>query len=246
MTKRHLLAVSLALNIVFVPTGAIYLIRKAQFLSAVWSTNEAAPEPAVDLPTEFISTLDYQWPRQLFEQESVAPGAVVFLGDSLTAGGHWEDVWQGKVPFQILNRGLGGDRMEGILARLDEITRHRPSKLFVMVGVNDLRFEKKPPEVLEHQFRDLIERVRIDSPDTLIYLQSILPVREGQLNREVLSTNQRLVSLDDGRRVKYVDLNALMSDESGQLRQDLTYDGQHLRAAGYREWRDAVWPVVKR
>jgi len=235
---------SLALNVVFVPTGAIYLVHKVRILNAQYSAPESTGARAATAPAGFISTLDYRWPRRLFEDEPVSPGAVIFLGDSLTAGGMWQEVWRATLIIPVLNRGLIGDRMEGITARIDEVTRHRPSKLFVMIGINDIKFEQKDPLALVNQFRALVDKVVRASPNTKIYLQSLLPVWDTSLNRSVRQVNLSLASIADNHHVYYVDLNSIMSDANGLLRRELSFDGVHLRAAGYEEWRKAIWPLV--
>jgi len=50
--------------------------------------------------------------------------------------------------------------------------------------------------------------------------------------------------LADGRRVHYVDLHSLMLDAEGELKNEWTFDGVHIRAIAYRGWRELVWPLV--
>ena len=40
--------------------------------------------------------------------------------------------------LRIKNRGISGDVSAGILKRVDEVVMRRPSKVFLMIGVNDL------------------------------------------------------------------------------------------------------------
>jgi len=39
---------------------------------------------------------------------------------------------------KVLNSGIEGDITSGVLARLDEVIRHQPAKLFICIGTNDL------------------------------------------------------------------------------------------------------------
>jgi lysophospholipase L1-like esterase len=114
-----------------------------------------------------------------------------------------------------------------------------------MAGVNDLRFEEKPPERLAAQFRELVERTRGASPETTIHLMALLPVW-GERNAQVRAVNAQLAALAAAESVEFVDLAPLVADADGELDRELSFDGVHLRAAGYARWRDAVRPLVGR
>jgi lysophospholipase L1-like esterase len=239
-----LLTLSLLANLVFVPLGAWAMYRRWRAAQARKPVSIAA---AIETPQPrgFPATADYAWPQSLFSAEPVQPGAIVFLGDSLVAGGRWEQVWPGPSPAPVLNRGIAGDTMDGVLGRLDEALRHRPRALFVMAGINDLRFEERPPEWLAGKFRELVERARAASPDTSIHLMALLPVW-GEGNAQVRAVNVQLAALAAAESVQLIDLGPLVADASGELDRELSFDGVHLRAAGYAKWREAVRPLVGR
>ncbi len=60
---------------------------------------------------------------------------IVFLGNSITDGAEWYELLGNK---RIRNRGISADVTEGILLRLDAITKLKPAKIFIMIGVNDI------------------------------------------------------------------------------------------------------------
>ena len=244
MNLKRLLGISVILNLIFVPVGTVYLIRKAEFLRAQYVKSHRTLAEVLPVKVEnFVSTLDYQWQEQLFEAEPVQNGAIVFLGDSITWEGHWQQVWRGKTGQNILNRGITGDTMDGVIARVDEVMRHHPHKIFIMIGINDLRFQQKNSRELMIQYEILLRKIVEKSQDTDVYLQSLLPVR-GEMNRAITEVNQALSELADGRRVHYVDIHSLMTDSKGELREDLTFDGVHIRAIGYKMWQECVWSLV--
>lgn len=187
--------------------------------------------------------LDYQWQEQLFEEEPIQNGAVVFVGDSITALGLWQHVWQRKIREPILNRGLNGDTMDGVVARIDEVLRHHPRKIFIMIGINDLRTQHYRPDDLAGKYEVLLHKINEKSPEAQVYLQSLLPVW-GEMNKAVTELNRQLSELADGRNVHYIDIHSLMTDSEGQLRKEWTFDGVHLRAIGYQAWREFVWPLI--
>jgi lysophospholipase L1-like esterase len=247
MNRKILLGLSLSLNLILIPIGSVYLIRWAEVSRTrhvETKQGQQTFQSARARGDDFVSTLDYQWQERLFEEEPIQNGAIVFLGDSLTEAGNWQHVWRGRIPEPILNRGLVGDTMEGVIARLEEVTRHRPRKIFIMIGINDLSFEQKKPDDLVKQYVSLLHEINEKSPGSQAYLQSLLPVR-GEQNTAVKAVNKRLSELADGKNVQYVDIHSRMTDSQGMLREDWTFDGVHIRAIAYQTWRDQVWPLVK-
>jgi len=107
-----------------------------------------------------------------FEREPVATGRVVFLGNSITQGGDWPRLTGDST---AVNRGIGGDVTFGVRARLDEVIRRRPSKLFLLIGVNDVS-KDIPEPVIAANVRAIVEAVRAGSPETAVYVQSVLPL----------------------------------------------------------------------
>lgn len=60
---------------------------------------------------------------------------IIFLGNSITDGCNWSELLDEP---RAKNRGISGDRTEGILDRLDEVLDSKPIKVFLMIGINDL------------------------------------------------------------------------------------------------------------
>lgn len=177
-----------------------------------------------------------------FEKESVVPGRVIFLGNSITQGADWPRLLGDST---ILNRGIGGDNTYGVLKRLDEIIRRKPSKLFILIGINDIG-KDIPDAVIADNYRKIIREVQAKSPATRIYLQSVLPVnpeypgfpQHYDKQDHVRSVNRFLKRLAASTSTTFVDLGPILSDTRGRLDVRYTGDGLHLNAAGYRLWAD--------
>lgn len=107
-----------------------------------------------------------------FQKDSLSHNQLVFLGNSLTQGGDWA-VWFPK--HNPANRGISGDNTEGILARLKEITKSKPAKVFLLIGINDIS-QNYNNDYLCTNFEKIVQEFKKDSPETIIYIQSILPV----------------------------------------------------------------------
>ena len=72
--------------------------------------------------------------RSQFEALPKVADAVVFLGDSITEGGVWDEWFR---ELLTLNRGIGGDTVGGVLDRLDSAL-YEPRAISLLIGTNDL------------------------------------------------------------------------------------------------------------
>lgn len=175
---------------------------------------------------------------EYFEKMPVSRGAIIFLGNSLTEAGRWNDIIADR---PVLNRGISGDISYGVLARLDEIVRHKPKKVFLMIGVNDLK-RNVPTENIIQNYMRIVQKIQKDSPKTTIYLNSILPTNPNKLiesfkdvhNKEIQVLNTALRALgEENKQVHYIDLHQVVADSQGYLKEDMTPDGIHLEVAAY-------------
>ncbi|MEP5731887.1 MAG: GDSL-type esterase/lipase family protein [Sulfitobacter sp.] len=165
---------------------------------------------------------------------------VVMIGDSLTARGTWSDIFPQNT---ITNRGIGGDRADQVLARLDAILATKPDHAFVMIGINDIFAGREQQDILADIEAILKE---LGQAGVAVYLQSTLECYEEICadNREaVLALNIGLRRLAEQSNIPFIDVNAQVSDGGG-LRLDLTHDGIHLNAHGYALWRDMLIPYM--
>ncbi len=173
-----------------------------------------------------------------FQELHLHGGEFVFLGDSITEGGSWHE-WFPNDP--VVNRGIGGDTTDGVLARLDSAIRH-PSKVFLLIGTNDLSFRRKPDQVAANQ-RSIIEEIRGRAPQADLYVQSVMP-RTRKLRGRIDQLNARYRALAAEFGATYVDLWPTLSDASGELDPAYSLDSLHLNGAGYRAWTTVLGPLL--
>jgi len=55
--------------------------------------------------------------------------------------------------------------------------------------------------------------------------------------------NERYAQFADGRRIRYVNINAQLARADGAPREGVTVDGLHLSLIGYQVWADALRPI---
>lgn len=182
----------------------------------------------------------YAQRMELYNSIPAEPHDIVFLGNSITERGDWQELIPG---VKIANRGIGGDITFGVLARLDNVIALKPDKLFLLIGINDIgRFF--PVELIVDNYRKIVERLRMDLPNTRIYVQSVLPLNESVLQYDylkghkerILQLNTEIGRLAREHNLVYVDLHEVFADGNGDLKTQYTSDGIHVNPAAYIDW----------
>lgn len=183
--------------------------------------------------------------KALFEGTANSENEIIFLGNSITEGGNWKALFPNK---NVINRGISGDVSEGILFRLDEVTSSKPTKVFLMIGTNDLARGKSIAYVIAGTNK-IIQRILQESESTKVYLQSILPVNPTVGKRfsghksnqqKIVETNKKLKALAKVLQIQYIDLHKAMRNDTGNLKVKYTYDGLHLSNQGYKKWKKVL------
>lgn len=168
--------------------------------------------------------------------------AIVMLGNSLTEfGADWSRLL--GMPH-VLNRGIAGDDATGIAHRLVQILPGRPRAVFLMAGINDLSHGLTPAQVASLVCQ-LVDRIHRDAPSTELFVQSLLPIDEGTgrwkrlegKTADVAEINRLLSAHCREKGIRYIDLYPkFVRRGTGMLRSELTSDGLHLSAQGYKLW----------
>lgn len=183
---------------------------------------------------------------QFMNEPSITGKDIVMLGNSLTEnGGDWSARLGKK---NVRNRGIIGDEVMGIYDRLHQILPGHPTKLFLLTGVNDVSHDLTTDSIVA-MMRTTIERIQRESPETKLYLQSLLPINESfgrykRLNGKtdmIPEINSRLEALAKEKKITFINLFPLFTEKgTNVLRSELTNDGLHLKEEGYKIWVKAI------
>ena len=173
---------------------------------------------------------------------------IIFLGNSITARAHWNELLQ--LP-NARNRGISGDTTFGILERLDEVTEGKPSKIFLLIGINDIS-RSFPDDIILRNYKEIISRIQEESPETKIYLQTILPVnksfdvykRHYNKDEHILYINDQLRNMADEMDVTLIDIYPKFLDHQDRLDAEYTDEGLHLNEKGYLKWAKILKPYL--
>lgn len=170
------------------------------------------------------------------ETEAPADDVIVFFGDSITDMGDWQAWFPG---LEVYNHGVSGDKTADLTERIDAVKSSAPTKLFIMVGINDLLSGRTIGETLADWNALLDECEKLDCR---IYVQSVLPVSERLCPDAgyIPDFNAALERLAAEHGAEYLDVYSLYADENGYLKRECTGDGLHLLPSAYEIWVEAI------
>lgn len=192
-------------------------------------------------------SLHYRIRTLYFDFDPVTPRPIVFLGDSITYGGDWQDLFPG---LPVENRGIGGDSTLGLLNRLDQVITLKPSQVFLMIGTNDLCYGRDIPGIIAN-YRIILNRFKTEIPDAKVYVQNVLPFNDQifpsrgfRTIKHIQKLNKELQLLAKEYNYPYVDLASVFAGQGGRLPAKFTSDGLHLSDPAYLVWRDQIRNLV--
>lgn len=223
------------------PVDASNVIRlRAQVANAVAAS--ITNEPAAFPPYYYVRMRTFE------DEPPIRSTDIVMLGNSLTEGG--KD-WAEKLGKpNVRNRGISGDVALGVDARLYQITPHKPAKIFLLIGINDVSHDVTVDSLMT-DIRTLVDHIRAQTPKTKLVLQSLLPIREstGRWKRlqgktdMIPQINARIEALAREKGLTFINLFPHFTEPgTNVMRAELTYDGLHLSKAGYDVWVKLLKP----
>ncbi len=187
----------------------------------------------------------YYHKKEHFELLPDTENEIIFLGNSITDGAEWFELFGNP---NIKNRGIGGDDTDGVLERLSEVTSSQPAKVFIMIGTNDLAYGKSVEYITEN-YKKIIAKIKSDSPNTKIYLESVLPVDDAvhytRPNANILKLNEFLMNFSNEEECIYIDLMPVFQAENGMLKKEFSIDGLHINGKGYQAWKEIIEQYIK-
>jgi lysophospholipase L1-like esterase len=176
-----------------------------------------------------------------------ANSETVFLGDSIIFRENWNVLFG---VTNIANAGVSGNTTDDVLARLNSVIRFKPQKLFLMIGINDLLRGKDVPYVLAN-YEKIINGIKSKSPDTTIYIQSVLPVnndisRYGTIDsQKIIDLNIKIRSLANENKIFFINLYPYFCGAENKLYAGYAKDGLHPNSHGYAVWKNLIAAYIK-
>jgi lysophospholipase L1-like esterase len=228
-------------------TLPLFVVFSVSMLATCFAADELATTTPVSKPD------DWWQRRQQKINDRAQQGDVdlIFLGDSITQG--WEgdngrEVWDKFYGSRkAMNAGIGGDRTQHVLWRLDNgnLDRIKPKLAVVMIGTNNSGSDT--PDDIAAGITAIVEKLREKLPDTKVLLLGIFPRGENNDDEKRtvnVAANKIIASLDDGKSVAYFDISDKFLSDGGTLQREIMPDLLHLSKQGYEIWAESIEPKV--
>lgn len=190
---------------------------------------------------------------------------LVFLGDSITHGWEgkgkavWEKTW---APLKAANFGIGGDRTEHVLWRLENgnFDGLKPKAIVLMIGTNNTGHQGRPQKELNgavyqctaeqtaEGVKAILAKLRQKCPDAKILVLGIFPRganKDDKFRQQNEATNALVKGFADGQKVFFLDIGAKFLEADGTLSKSIMPDLLHPNEKGYEIWAAAIEGRVK-
>lgn len=198
----------------------------------------AQPVPESD-PVE-----DSYFEDAVFVGDSRTEGFMLYsgltAGDSLTHTGlSIFDVQAGK---QCIKVG------KAVYTLPDALNRKQYGKIYLCLGVNELGY--LDDNRFYEAFCELVDRIREDQPNAVLYLQTLIPLNEEVIaqtggkdylkNDHLRVYNSLIAQVAADKQVALLDVYSDFVDESGSLPAEASNDGVHLKKSYCVQWLDYI------
>lgn len=195
---------------------------------------------------------DYQkrsYDAYLHLNRFVKKGQTVLAGSSLMEFFPFYELRQNyDIKGIVYNRGIAGFVSSQLLEYVNELILDlEPSKLFINIGTNDIG--RNLLDELFVNYHRILSLVREKLPGCRIYVMAFYPCNETDdfgLTEEqrarsftyrtaarVREVNEQLEGFARQEGVRFIDVNAGLTDENGRLKKEFAIDGIHMWADGY-------------
>jgi acyl-CoA thioesterase I len=180
-----------------------------------------------------------------------APGTILFIGTSLTAGlgldpdQAYPALIQKKIdsaglPYRVQNAGVSGETSAGARRRIDWLFQKRPDVVVIETGANDMLRGQSPDSVAAN-IQAIIDHARALRPEPRIVLVGMrsLPNFGPDYAKRFVAIYPRLA------RENQVPLVPFLLEGVGGVDSLNQADGIHPTAAGERIVAENVWKTLK-
>lgn len=241
------------------------LALAAASVHAAEPTATPAPTPRIDASAPAIKPAPHQerfleLHQSFLDRAKSGPVGLLFLGDSITY--QWSkrapEIWEqyyGK--YQPANFGIGGDATQHVLWRIEngELDHIDPKVVVLLLGTNNTA-SHTAEEILAADTK-IVNLIRSKLPKTKVLLLAIfprgprhpdkngVPKDDGVARMAIIDkVNAGLAKLDDGKNVRFLNINSAFLGPDGKIPDAIMPDQLHPNEQGYKLWAEAMQPLL--
>lgn len=205
----------------------------------------------------FHQRMEEEWQTKKERQRCLNPlakkGQILFTGSSLMEQFPVEELRMSMdVKPIIYNRGIGGYTTDQFFDNIGPMLLDlSPSKVFINIGTNDIN-EKLAEDGdwlgrLIGNYEKILARLKEELPDCKVYVMAYYPVNEAKIaespwgkdafgtrtNANVQRANAEVEKLAEKFGYAFIDVNAGLTDETGNQKAEYAVDGVHMKPSAY-------------
>jgi lysophospholipase L1-like esterase len=219
------------------------------FSAAAFAQQAAPPQIPWNLRSIYQLVNDYgNLARYVADNEKLPPPAageerVVFMGDSITDG--WGRGNNGSTFFPgkpYVNRGISGQVTAQMLLRFyPDVIALKPKAVLILAGTNDIggNIGPVPLSTIENNLIAMTDMARANG--IKVILASLTPVCDyhrpqtaARPPEQINALNRWIKSYTEKNHLVYLDYFSSTVDDKGFFKAEITEDGLHPNAAGYK------------
>ncbi len=164
----------------------------------------------------------------------------LFIGDSRVTGvalySGWDNLTYyaegGMTIYNMLQSKTA--QVDGQTLSIEEALQKRSfGKIYLEIGINEMG--TGTADTFMEAYEAAVARLQELQPDAIIYVCGIMYVEQSKSesdpifnNPAIQERNERIAQLADGESIFYLDINEVVTDETGNLNPDYTWDEVHL------------------
>jgi beta-glucosidase len=212
------------------------------------AADDNVPSTLKPVPREGAQLARHEAINERIKQGNVE---LIFIGDSITQGweGAGKDVWaKYYAKRNAANLGIGGDRTQHVLWRLDHgnIDGISPKLAVLMIGTNNSNGSDNTAEEIGAGITAIVNKLREKLPNTKVLILAVFPrgaKPDAQREKNAKASEIAAKGADD-KMVYYLDIGPKFLGADGTLSKDIMPDFLHLTPKGYEIWAESIEPQV--
>ena len=215
------------------PAKAVQATESGHPLNAYWTAHDK------QLLTDFGDLARFKQADEQLGPPAPGEKRVVFMGDSITEGWHFDQP-SGFPGKGYINRGISGQTTPQMLVRFrQDVVNLQPKVVVILAGTNDLA-ENTGPMTLQDTENNLASIADLASANHIhVVLCSITPAFDFPWHPgldpapKIDQLNAWIKQYASDKGYVYVDYHSALKDSRDGLPPNLSHDGVHPNPAGY-------------
>ena len=212
-----------------------------QTTESLLSTEQTQTTETTQPETTEPETLEFQTVTEDYFDDAL------FIGDSRTQGLQLYSTLDNATFYAATSMSIFGimdstETVDGVTGIRNLLQSKQFGKIYIMFGINEAGYDT---DAFVERYGQVVEEIRGYQPDAIIYVQGIMYVTAAKAaaepvfsNDNIRKKNEGLKDLANGEDIFYLEVNDNLNDGQGNLPEEYTGDGVHLKASYYSLWRD--------